>query len=214
MRIKLEIIGILFIYFVLLTNAYIMHDSLIALLSALCGITYTILAGKGNPICYLIGLTGSAFYIYLSYSNHLWGNLCLYALYFVPMQILGFFKWTNNLKPNKYEIVKTKLKLKENIILFSITFIVSVIFAFILMYLGDTSPIIDSFTTIFSILGMYLTVRRAIEQWYVWAGVNLLSLIMWLIIALSGVKVYSTVLMWLVYFILAIYFYNKWKKEV
>ena len=194
MRIKLEIIGILFIYFVLLTNAYIMHDSLIALLSALCGITYTILAGKGNPICYLIGLTGSAFYIYLSYSNHLWGNLCLYALYFVPMQILGFFKWTNNLKPNKYEIVKTKLKLKENIILFSITFIVSVIFAFILMYLGDTSPIIDSFTTIFSILGMYLTVRRAIEQWYVWAGVNLLSLIMWLIIALSGVKVYSTVL--------------------
>lgn len=61
---------------------------------------------------------------------------------------------------------------------------------------------------------MYLTVRRAIEQWQVWMVVNGLSAIMWAIIAFSGEKVYSTVIMWTVYFILAIYFYFEWKKEV
>ena len=210
----LKITGILLIYFVLFFNAYIMQDSYVALTSAFCGITYTLLAGKGNPLCYIIGLTGSVFYIYLAYSNQLWGNLLLYGFYFVPMQIIGFFKWNKNLKKDKYEIEKTRLKLRENIILFSMTLFISVVSVCILAYYGDSNPVIDGFTTVFSILGMYLTVRRAIEQWYVWAGVNLLSLFMWLIIALQGEKVYSTVLMWLIYFMLAIYFYKKWKNEL
>ena len=61
---------------------------------------------------------------------------------------------------------------------------------------------------------MYLTVKRCIEQWIVWIIINGLSFIMWLDIALKGEKVYSTVFMWGVYFILAIYFYIVWKKEV
>jgi nicotinamide mononucleotide transporter len=191
-----------------------MHDSLIALASAFCGITYTILAGKGNPLCYLIGLTGSAFYVYLSFINHLWGNLLLYGFYFVPMQILGFFRWNKNLKKDKYEIIKTRLEKKENILLFSAAGVISFIFVLVLFCFGDANPVMDGLTTVFSVLGMYLTVRRAIEQWYVWAGVNFLSLVMWLIVAVQGERVYSTVLMWLVYFILAIYFYKNWKKEL
>lgn len=208
-----ELIALALIYLALFFNAYYTHDSLIALISAFCGITYTILAGKGNPICYIIGLTGSAFYIYLAHSNQLWGNLLLYALYFVPMQIIGFVKWSKNLKKDKYEIVKTKLKFKENLILFILTFFISILSSIILAHCNDSNPIIDSFTTVFSILGMYLTVRRAIEQWFVWAGVNLLSFIMWLNIALSGQKVYSTLLMWFIYFVLAVYFYKNWQKE-
>jgi len=210
----LKTAGILLIYSVLFLNAYIMHDSYFALASAFCGITYTLLAGKGNPLCYLIGLLGSAFYIYLAFSNHFWGNLLLYALYFVPMQIIGFFNWNKNLKEDKYEIKKTSLKHSENIVLFSVAFLISSVTVFILAHCGDANPVIDGFTTVFSILGMYLTVRRAIEQWYVWAGVNAMSFIMWIIVALNGAKVYSTVLMWSIYFILAIYFYKKWKEEL
>ena len=210
----LKITGIIFIYFVLFINAYVMQDSYIALASAFCGITYTLLAGKGNPLCYLIGLTGSAFYIYLAYSNNLWGNCLLYALYFVPMQVIGFLKWNKNLKQDKYEVIKATLTKRENIILFSVALFISLFVIFVFFKTGDSNPIVDGLTTVFSILGMYLTVRRAIEQWYVWAGVNLMSLIMWIIIAFQGTKVYSTVLMWFVYFILAIYFYREWKKEL
>ena len=61
---------------------------------------------------------------------------------------------------------------------------------------------------------MYLTVRRAIEQWIFWLIVNLLSFLMWLDLALQGERVISTVIMWGVYLILAIYFYINWKKEL
>ena len=95
-----------------------------------------------------------------------------------------------------------------------LTSIISIAFIFILFILQDKNPVIDGTTTILSILGMYLTVRRAIEQWVVWMIVNGLSAIMWLEIALGGEKVYSTVFMWSTYFILAIYFYIMWRREI
>jgi len=213
-RKKYENIALIFVYFVLIINAILFKDSIVAVLSAFFGITYTMLAGKGNPKCYLFGLAGSGLYSWLSLSNALWGNLCLYALYYIPMQILGFFKWNKHLKENSKEIIKSKLSKKEVLVLTAISLILTIICVWILFITKDKNPIIDGITTIFSIVGMYLTVKRAIEQWVVWIVVNGLTAIMWIHIALSGEKVYSTVLMWIVYLILAIYFYRIWKREV
>ena len=87
-------------------------------------------------------------------------------------------------------------------------------FSFILIYLKDKNPFFDAVTTVFSITGMYLTVKRSIEQWIFWMIVNGLSAIMWINIALGGEKVYSTIIMWSIYFFLAIYFYFSWKREL
>ena len=211
---NIELFLFVLIYILLFTLAFIRHDSIIALISAFCGITYTILAGKGVPICYPIGAAGSCFYAYLSFASNLWGNLLLYVCYYIPMQIFGFFQWNKNLKTDKYEIVKTVLKNKERVILFLTATLITIITIFVLAYFGDKNPIIDGITTVFSILGMFLTVKRVIEQWIVWMIVNGLSFFMWLDIAIKGERVYSTVFMWLVYFVLAVYFYISWNNEL
>ena len=211
---RYEKFGLGIIYLILLCNLIIFKDSPIAVTSAFFGITYTFLAGKGNPICYLFGIMGSGFYGYLSFHNALWGNLLLYMGYYIPMQVVGFFKWNSHLKTGSSEIIKTSLSKKERLILFAITLILTALAIVVLYFTQDKKPIIDGITTVFSLAGMYLTVRRAIEQWGVWIFVNGLSAIMWGLIALSGEKVYSTVIMWSVYFVLGIYFYFCWKKEL
>ena len=209
-----EKFGLGIIYLILALNLFIFNDSPIAVTSAFFGITYTFLAGKGNPICYLFGITGSSFYGYLAFHNALWGNLLLYMGYYIPMQVIGFFKWNSHLKKGRSEIIKTSLSKKEKIILSFITIILTIIAIIVLYYTHDKNPIIDGITTVFSLAGMYLTVKRAIEQWCIWIFVNGLSAIMWGMIAFSGEKVYSTVIMWSVYFLLGIYFYFCWKKEL
>ena len=211
---RYEKFGLGIIYLILLCNLIILKDSPIAVTSAFFGITYTFLAGKGNPICYLFGIMGSGFYGYLSFHNALWGNLLLYMGYYIPMQVIGFFKWNSHLKTGSSEIIKTSLSKKERLILCAITLILTAFAIVVLYFTQDKKPIIDGITTVFSLAGMYLTVRRAIEQWGVWIFVNGLSAIMWGLIALSGEKVYSTVIMWSVYFVLGIYFYFCWKKEL
>ncbi len=210
----IEMIGLTIVLVFILINTFVLKDNPAAITNAICGILYTIIAGKGKISCYLFGLTGSVCYIYLSFINSLWGNMLLYLLYYIPMQILGIFKWKKHLKKESNEIAKIKLNINQRFKLCIIGFLGCIISIIILQYFNDKSPIIDGITTFLSILGMYLTVKRAIEQWVVWMIVNGLSLLMWLNLVINGTKAYSTILMWGVYFILAIYFYIQWEKEL
>ncbi|MCR5266432.1 MAG: nicotinamide riboside transporter PnuC [Cyanobacteria bacterium RUI128] len=211
---KTEIIGLAFIFAVVIFNSIVLNDSKIAAISAICGLMYTIIAGKGKISCYLFGLTGSGFYSYLAFVNGLFGNMMLYLCYYVPMQIIGIFKWKKNLKKETNEIYKTKLPAKERILLSIISVLISAISVLILIHFNDTHPYFDGIATALSLVGMYLTVKRCIEQWLVWGGVNLLSLIMWISVIKDGSRTYSTVFMWSVYLFLSVYFYREWLKEI
>ena len=207
-----EIFGLVFVFLLILYNAIVLKDSLVAIFSALFGILYTIIAGKGKISCYFFGLAGSGCYIYLSFHNHLWGNAVLYLLYYIPMQINGIFSWKKHLN-NSLEILKSKMSTKNRIKFFLIGTAGCIITILILYFLNDKNPLIDGITTFLSIIGMYFTVKRLIEQWIIWIVVNGLSFFMWLNLIIQGTKAYSTLIMWGVYLILAIYFYEVWKKD-
>lgn len=211
---KAEIAGLLVVLILIFISAFLYKDNPVAVISAICGIFYTIIAGKGKISCYFFGLAGSGCYSWLAFHNALWGNLILYMCYYIPMEILGIIKWKKHLKNDTKEIYKTKLTTSE-LIKLTIFAIAGCAFAIaILYYFNDKNPVFDGITTILSIAGMYLTVKRSIEQWIIWMIVNGLSFLMWLDLVLNGTKAYATVIMWAVYFILAVYFYVVWKKEV
>ncbi|MBE7713554.1 MAG: nicotinamide mononucleotide transporter [Cyanobacteria bacterium SIG26] len=192
----------------------LINDSKIALISAICGISYTILAGKGKISCYFIGLCGTLCYSFISWQNGLFGNLALYLLYYLPMQILGIFKWKQHLKKDIQEIKKTRLSNKDKVIYFSTTLVLTILCYFILISLNDKSPIFDAITSVFSIAGLLLTVKRCIEQWYIWFVVNGLSMVMWIEAYLNGSNCFVTIMMWAIYLILSVYFLYTWKKEL
>ena len=203
----LEILLIIFI-------SFLIGDSKIALLSAICGISYTILAGKGKISCYLFGLTGTMCYAYLAFQNALYGNLILYAFYYFPMQIIGIFKWKKHLKKDSFEIVKTTLSYKDRVIFILAAIVFSVILSYILKKTGDATPYIDAVTTVFSVLGLILTVKRCIEQWYIWFVFNLLSVVMWVEAYINGSNCFATIIMWATYLVLSVYFLYTWKKDL
>ncbi len=194
--------------------SFVMKDSKIALISAVCGISYTLLAGKGRVSCYFIGIIGTLCYCYISLINALYGQLILYALYYFPMALIGIYQWKKHFKKDTREIEKTKLSYKERIIYLFCAVFAWVITSFLLMKTADLKPVMDSFALVFSVLGQYLTVKRCIEQWYIWTFVNIISMIMWIYAYIDGSNCFATILMWAVYLVLGLYFLVKWKKEV
>lgn len=211
---KHEIAFLFLILAFIAINTFFLKDNLLSVISAICGILYTIIAGKGKISCFIFGLLGSVCYSILSFKNAVWGSLLLSACYYIPMEIVGIFKWKNNLQEKTNEIIKTKLNKNEilPIVIFILIFTLITIKIFYLI--NDASPVLDAIATIFSIVGMYLTVKRCIEQWYMWIIVNFVSMIMWIDLILQGSKSISTVVMWIVYLIVGIYFLLEWKKEV
>lgn len=189
-------------------------DSKIALVSAVCGISYTILAGKGKISCFLFGLMGTLCYAYIAFQNQIYGNVLLYVLYYFPMQLWGIFKWKKHLNKASGEIVKTTLAKKERYIYAFLTIVVSILMYFVLKFTGDSAPLMDSLTTVFSIGGLLLTVKRCIEQWYFWLVVNALATIMWFQAYMDGSNCLATVFMWATYTVLAVYFLYSWRKSI
>lgn len=211
---KSEVIFFTFIIILIISISIYMKDNIIALISAICGISYTILAGKGKISCYIIGMIGTFCYSYLAFINGFYGNLCLYLLYYFPMEIIGIYSWSKHLEKRTKEVIKTKLSIKERIFYSIIGFVLTVLMTFILKHIGDKNPLIDSITTILSVLGLILTVKRCVEQWYIWFIVNLLSAIMWIYAYIEGSNCFATILMWITYLILSVYFLNIWNKEL
>lgn len=201
------------ILIIILISIY-MKDTPIALISAICGICATILAGKGKISCYVFGILSNICYSYISYKNLFWGNLALNMLYYFPMQFVGIANWKKHMKKDKQEIYKTKLTKKELLIYTAIASVLIILLAFILKYLNDLNPVIDSVTTILSIFAFIFTVKRCVEQWYAWTIVNALCVIMWIGAYLNGSHCFATILMWFTYFVLGIYFLANWNKEL
>lgn len=211
---RLEVVALISILFFVFINAFFVGDSYISVISAVCGILYTIIAGKGKISCYFFGLIGSSFYGYLAFHNALYGNLFLYVGYYIPMQILGVFQWQKHLDKTTHSIIKTRLSNMELVRVVLISILACVVVISVLKYLKDGCCYIDGITTVLSLVGMYLTVKRCIEQWIAWTIVNLLSILMWVNVVINGGKVYSTVIMWVVYLALGIYFFIEWRRDI
>lgn len=191
------------------------NDSIIALIASVCGITYTIFAGKGKISCYIFGLIATVCYSYLTFIQGYWGNFTLHVGYYLPMGIVGIFLWKKNLKIEKQEIKKTQLPLKQRLLYFTFAGVLSVVVFFLL---GEKEilliRVLDSITTVFALLGMFLTVKRCVEQWWVWFIVNICSALMWVYAYVGGANCISIILKWLVYAVLAVYFLRKWEKDL
>lgn len=186
-------------------------DSTIALIAAIAGTMYTMLAGKGKLSCYAFGVVNVLTYALISYGSRLYGEVMLNLFWYFPMMFVGAFLWSKHLSNNQI-IQKERLDARARFVAISMLFCGMVILArFVLIPMGDPQPMVDSFTTVAQVVAMALTVRRCIEQWILWCIVNAVSIFMWTRAAMvNGPDV--MIVMWSLWFINSIVFLVQWAK--
>ncbi len=188
-------------------------DSLMGIISALTGVICVICTGKGKLSAYAFGLVNCVLYAIISYNSKLYGEAMLNAIYYVPMQFVGFFAWKNNINNETKEVKKLHMTVRIRIMWLIVIFATTVIYGYFLKYWGDAMPFVDSFTTVASVVAMIVSVKMYSEQWWIWIAVDVFSVIMWLKDYLSGNDNIATLLMWIVYLLNAVLMLIKWEKE-
>lgn len=189
-------------------------DSLMGIISAVTGVICVICTGKGKLSCYFFGLINCVLYAIISYKATYYGETMLNALYYVPMQFVGFYVWVKNMNNETLEVNKRHMSWKLRIVSLLGMALATVIYGYILKYLGDAMPFVDSFTTMSSVVAMIVSVGMFAEQWVIWVAVDVFTVYMWLINYLNGSENIATLLMWLVYLVNAVIMLIKWEKEV
>ena len=210
---KWEIAWMTFCSLSIIILSLILKDNLLGIISALTGTLYALWAGKGKVSCYFFGMINSFTYGLISCRYQLFGEVMLNWGYYFPMMFVGLFFWRKHLN-TKQEIFKTKLNWRGRLILAAASAAGVILYALLLKFIGGRTPGLDSLTTVLSVAAMIMTVKRCVEQWFLWTVVNIASIVMWLRIYLAEGGAVASLLMWCVALANGIIFYVQWSKEV
>ena len=189
--------------------------------AAIAGVLCVVLVAKGSIWNYLFGIVNVSMYAYISYKAAIYGDAALNALYYVPMQFIGWWQWrkrgavlsSGDNADGEVQVKAQRFDWRQRAILFVGCTIAVVAVGFILKNIGDPQPFKDSTTTVLSIVAQALMALAFMEQWILWIITNVVSVIMWCVCVCRGeAHAAVMVIMWSFYLLNSINGLRVWLK--
>lgn len=181
---------------------------IIGSLAGIAGVLCVVLVAKGSIWNYLFGIVNVSLYAYISYKAALYGDAALNALYYVPMQFIGWWQWrkrgaalsSDEASDEGVQVKARRFTWRQRVILALGCAAAVVAGGFILRHFGDPQPFKDSTTTVLSIVAQALMALAFMEQWALWIITNVVSVVMWCICVSRGeAHAAVMVIMWVFY---------------
>lgn len=203
---------------VILSNlAYsIMCDELDVLGSVACvtGVLCVVLVAKGNIWNYAFGLVNVSLYAWISYKSSLYGDAGLNALYYLPMQFIGWWQWRKRMGDGNQQQVRARRMDNKQRLLMALGCVAAVVaVGYLLEYFKDPQPFKDSATTVLSVVAQALMALAFMEQWALWIITNIISVVMWSVAMSRGdAHAGMMVIMWVFYLLNSLNGLRVWMK--
>ena len=175
--------------------------SIIETIAVILSVLYVILATKQNIWCWAAAGISVALYIYICFSAQLFAETGLQVFYLV-MAFYGYYNWTK--KEQDLQITQWSAGKHLTLIITGaiITFLMGFYFA---TYTSAKMPIVDSFTTVFSVITTYMVTKKVLENWLYWIVIDVVSIYLY-----YNRELHLTSLLFLAYTIIAIFGYFMW----
>lgn len=167
---------------------------IIAAFGSLMGVLSTVCSANGKILTFLFGLLDVSIYAVMCFIGAKYGNAALHALYFFPMQFVGFFQWKKRGAGSSSKLKARRFTPKQWLMFGAIFLAASVVVYLILSRFDKTAAdhfikvavLADAVSTVCNILGQMLLSTAYMEQWYFWIGVNIFSIVMWAVTLSKG----------------------------
>ena len=210
---KWEVIWLIFANLIILGVSAYLGDNALGIITSMTGVTCVILVGKGKMSNYIFGTVNVLLYALTAWKARYYGDVMLNLLYYFPTNIIGWFVWIRHVDKESNEVYKERMTVKQDIIVTLISIIGIFAYSYILKLLGGNLPLVDSMSTVLSIVAQVLMIKRYTEQWIVWIVVDVVSVIMWIAALFGEGQSIAVLMMWAVYLANAIIMFVKWYKE-
>ena len=178
--------------------------SIIESIAVFFSILYVVLAMKENIWCWGAAAISVILYIYICYSAQLYAETGLQFFYLL-MAIYGYFQWNkndSNLKIQQWTTAKHLLILLLGALL---TFLMGFYFS---IYTNAAMPLVDSFTTVFSVFATFMVTKKVLGNWLYWIVIDAVSVYLYFSRGLQ-----LTSLLFIAYTIIAVFGYLSWLKR-
>ena len=178
--------------------------SIIESVAVFFSILYVILALKESIWCWGAAAISVTLYIYICYTAQLYPETGLQVFYLL-MAFYGFYHWNKNdstLQIHQWTTTKHLLILLLGAIL---TFLMGFYFS---IYTNAAMPLVDSFTTVFSVFATYMVAKKVLGNWLYWIVIDSVSVYLYF-----SRDLHITSLLFIAYTVIAIFGYFSWLKR-
>lgn len=192
-------------------------------IAGIAGVICVVLVAKGSIWNYLFGLVNVTLYAWISWKASLYGDAALNALYYLPMQFVGWWQWrlrgaatSRAAADNPGHDVRVRARRMtwwQRLVLAAGCAVLVTGVGFLLEHFGDPQPFKDSATTVLSIVAQALMSLAFMEQWILWILTNAISIVMWAVLAAKGeAHAEVMVIMWSFYLLNSLNGFRIWQK--
>lgn len=183
------------------------------LCASLIGVTSLIFNAKGNPFGQLLMVVFSLLYGIISYTFSYYGEMVTYLGMTMPMAIFALISWMKNpYNGNKAEVKVNEIGKRENVFLWLGTFVITVLFYFILKFFNTANIIPSTVSVTTSFLAVYLTFRRSPYFALAYAANDVVLIVLWILASVFNLRYVSVVVCFIVFFVNDIYGFISWRK--
>jgi nicotinamide mononucleotide transporter len=151
-----------------------------------------------------IGLVNAATFFVVFWRAALYADATLQIFYFV-LGIMGWYAWAYG-GVNRSSLTVSRTPAKELVAVVTTTAVLTLGMWPLLRHWGDSSPLLDSLTTCFSLASQWLINRKRLESWIGWCLVDAVYVPLYVSRGL-----YLTALLYAVFFIMAAMGYRAWQ---
>lgn len=173
------------------------------------GVIYLWLEYKASPWLWLASIVMPALYLGVYYQAGLYADLGI-SVYYIVASLYGAacWLWGTSAPQNSGRISRTPRRMIPPLAAVGATLFILI--GYILSrYTDSTVPWADAFTTALSIVAMWMLARKYLEQWLVWIAADIACGVLY-----AYKDLWFTSGLYIVYAIIAVFGYRKWKQSI
>lgn len=182
----------------------IANNTILDWLAFLFGVAQVVLALKNKRINFVAGIISVALYVYIFYKAGLFAESFL-NFYYLIVSIWGLIAWQQNTRTNTISQCT-----KNDYIIAFVIFASASILQFVILknYTTSTVPLADSLVSSMAWAGTWLLAKRKVQNWVLLNISNAFAIPLFIY-----KQLYLVAILYVVFFIIAIFGYKQWQKE-
>lgn len=197
---------------VIVSNIFAKDASVSTILGTAIGVTALIFVAKGDVFGQILTVVFSFLYAVTSFAFRYYGEMITYMGMTMPMAALSVISWLKHpFKKGKNEVKIHKLTRFEKILMILLSFIVTLIFYFILKSLNTPNLLFSTISVTTSFLASYLTFFRNSYYALAYAANDIVLIVLWILATIESFSYFPMIICFVMFFINDIYGFISWK---
>ena len=199
---------------VIICFMFVPEKEFLSLFASLVGVTALVFLAKGHILGQFLIILFSFLYGVISYCFSYYGEMMTYLGMSMPMAVLSIWSWLRHTDDDTHEVKIASVSKRSIFLLSFFSVVVTVVFYFILKYLGTQSLLFSTISVTTSFVAASLTFLRSPFYALGYTLNDLVLIVLWVLASIRDLSYIPMIVCFAVFMINDLYGFISWRKRM